>query len=88
MLDSGGSLAGVTTRFQGVELRGTSGSHFRALCVELHLASCSTVCQNAPPSLMFGTSGVVSVLFTQIPFVSGLATLGSSFQAPPLTLLD
>ena len=70
MLDSGGSLAGVTTRFQGVELRSTSGSHFRALCVELHLATCSTVCQNAPPSLIFGASGVVSVLFTQIPLPS------------------
>ena len=88
MLDSGGSLAGVTTRFQGVELRGTSGSHCRALCVKLHLVTCSTVCQNAPPCLIFETSGVVSVLFTQIPFLSGFATLGSSFQAPPLTLPD
>ena len=36
----GARSLGSVTRFQGVELRGTSGSHC-ALCVKFHLATCS-----------------------------------------------
>ena len=41
---------------------------------------------SCPPSRTFGTSGAVSVPSTQIPSLSGLATLGSSFPAPLSTL--
>ena len=54
----------------------------RAFCVRPPLLTCSTVCLSAPPSRTFKTSGAVSVPSTQIPSLSGLATLGSSFPAP------
>ena len=67
------------SRFPGVKQRGTLVSPCRAFCVRPPLVTCSTVCLSALLSRTFAT---VSVPSTQIPSLSGLATLGSSFPAP------
>ena len=64
------SFLGVMTRFPEVEQRGTLVSPCHAFCVGPPLVT-------APFSGTFATSGAVSA-FTQIPSLSGLATLGSS----------